>query len=237
MTQPKIVPLNKNAHAKTKVKNAANFPQVADQHLIPVVVQEFIPVSSSFPIIFVRENPESDNFVAVALMGLEKGENLYVSSEKYDEIYAPAALRSYPFSIASDEKKEQYFVCIDENSDLVSEEEGEDLFNAEGEETEYLTKRRDFTGKFVENMQITSGFVKVLQENDLLVPNDLSVRLENGQSFNLNGIFRVDEEKLNALPIEKFEDFRKRGVLPAVYAHLNSLQQVQRLAKRKSTQA
>ncbi|MFC6440079.1 SapC family protein [Bowmanella sp. JS7-9] len=234
MSTQKIVPLNKNTHAKLKIKSTANFSHVAQQHLIPVVVQEFIPVSSSFPIIFVKESAESENFVPVALMGLTKGENLYVNSERYDEIYVPAALRNYPLSIAGDEEKGQFFVCIDESSELVNEDEGTALFNDDGSETEYLQKRRDFTGKFIENMQTTKSFMKFLQDNELLVSNDLTVKIDSGETFNLNGIFRVDEEKLAGLDEAKFEDMRKRGALPAIYAHLNSLQQVQRVAKRKA---
>ncbi len=46
------------------------------------------------------------------------------------------------------------------------------------------------------------------------------------------GIYIVDEKKLNSLSDEQLLDLIKRGLMPAIYAHLMSLQQVQRLGER-----
>ncbi|MBC3766929.1 SapC family protein [Neptunicella marina] len=228
-----IAPLNKEKHAQTKVKQSSTFSHVAGQHLVPVVIHEYVPVSAQLPIIFVRETQDSERFVSCTLMGLTPGENLYVGEGNWDEPYVPLALRNYPFSIAkADEEGKELLVCIDEASELVGDE-GEALFDEKGEQTEFLKNRTEQTGRFIENMQITANFVKFLQDKDLLVSNDLSVKLESGQNFNINGIFRIDEEKLAKMTAEEFEEIRKQGVLPAIYAHLNSLQQIQRVARKK----
>ncbi|WP_438865439.1 SapC family protein [Neptunicella sp.] len=230
----KIVPLNKEQHAKTRIKASTNFAHGAGQHLIPVVIHEYVQVSSELPIIFVKESPESERFISCTLMGLSQGENLYCGGDTWDEPYVPAALRNYPLSIAkADAEGKELLVCVDESSNLVNKKEGELLFDAKGEQTDFLKKRTEQTGRFIENMQITANFINFLKEKELLVSNDLTVKLENGDNYNINGIYRIDEEKLAKMDAKDFEDIRQRGLLPAIYAHLNSLQQIQRVARKK----
>ncbi|MDN4501460.1 SapC family protein [Alteromonadaceae bacterium BrNp21-10] len=230
----KVVPLNKTQHANTKIKPSTNFAHAAGQHLVPVVIHEYVQIAAELPIIFVRESSESERFISCTLLGLSKEENLYCGGEKWDEPYVPMALRNFPISIAQTGKENgELIVCIDESSDLVSETEGEALFDASGEQTDYLKQRSEQTGRFIENMQMTGNFIKFIQDKDLLVSNDLSVKLENGDNYNINGIFRIDEEKLSKLSAEDFEELRQKNLLPAIYAHLNSLQQIQRVAARK----
>jgi hypothetical protein len=44
----------------------------------------------------------------------------------------------------------------------------------------------------------------------------------------------VNEAKLNGLPDEDFIEFRKRGALSLIYAHLVSLSQIERLVQMQS---
>jgi hypothetical protein len=78
----------------------------------------------------------------------------------------------------------------------------------------------------------TREFVDYLASNDLLTP--LSMRIASGdRTRNVTGCFVVNEEKLNAFDDATFLDLRRRRYLPAIYAHLVSLAQVERLLMLK----
>ena len=49
--------------------------------------------------------------------------------------------------------------------------------------------------------------------------------------YNIDGIYVIDEKALNELPDEDFLAFRKQGLLPLIYAHLSSLQQLRRISE------
>jgi hypothetical protein len=44
----------------------------------------------------------------------------------------------------------------------------------------------------------------------------------------------INEERLNNFSDQKFLELRQKGYLPAIYAHLMSLVQIEHLANRKS---
>jgi hypothetical protein len=53
------------------------------------------------------------------------------------------------------------------------------------------------------------------------------------QVKNINGCYVINEERLNGLSVEGFTDLRDKRYLPAVYAHLLSLAQIERLMTLK----
>ena len=55
------------------------------------VPTEFRRVQNEFPILF-RRDLESGNFSALALMGFENGENLFLEERGWDAAYRPMAL-------------------------------------------------------------------------------------------------------------------------------------------------
>jgi hypothetical protein len=65
------------------------------------------------------------------------------------------------------------------------------------------------------------------------------MRIASGdRTRNVTGCFVVNEEKLNAFDDATFLELRRRGYLPAIYAHLMSLPQIERLVQmRKDKEA
>lgn len=226
-----IQPLHKQRHSELKVRKLTHFQHLADEHLVPVVVQEFVNVCTEFPIVFVRDS-QSGQFIPVALMGLEAGKNLYCRQDPWPQAYLPAALRNHPFSLRPiSEETEKVVVCINEDSPWVSKDEGEALFGADGKETEYLNQRAKDVVRYAEHTQITRNFTQLLVDRELLVEQDVSFNGPDGKTYTINGLFLVNEEKLNALPDDDFNELRKKGVLAVIYAQLISMHQINRLAR------
>ena len=228
-----VKPLHNVEHKDVKIKNGFNADLVKDQYLVPVVAHEFARVANEYPIVFVKNN-ESGEFQPVAMLGLEPNENLFVQDGKWTGAYIPHALTRYPLVLSKHpENEEQLFVGINESSDLVNKDEGNALFDEKGEETDYLKRRKEGLISFVEFSQVTATFTKFLADKELLAPQTLTLDIK-GEKRDINGIYLIDEKKLNELSDEEFLELRKRGYLPPVYSFLTSMPQVNRLARLKS---
>jgi hypothetical protein len=228
-----IKPLHNVEHKDFKIKNGFNADLVKDQHLVPVVAHEFARVANEYPIVFVKNN-ETGEFQPVAMLGLEPGENLIVKDGKWQGAYLPHALTRSPLVLSKNpENEEQLFVGINESSDLVNKEEGNALFDEKGEETDYLKRRKEGLVSFVEFSQVTAAFTKFLTDKELLMPQTLTLEIK-GEKRDINGIYLIDEKKMNELSDEDFLDIRKRGFLPPIYSFLTSMPQVNRLARLKA---
>ena len=70
-----------------------------------------------------------------------------------------------------------------------------------------------------------------LQSLDLIKEQVLTLNIK-GEERRINGIFLIDETKLNELTDEQFLELRKSGYLTAIFAQLMSLQHTQKLVKK-----
>lgn len=226
-----IAPLQKEKHAQTKINTANAFTFAQEQHILPVVVQEFVRVGAELPIVFIKDSA-SERFDVVAMLGLKTGENLMVADGKWQGICVPKVLWNHPLILADDPSKEgQLLVALVESSPMVNTETGHSLFNEDGSESDFLKSRVDSMREFFMQSQSTRAFNKTLADLDLFIPQTLTITFE-GRPREITGIYIVDEKKLNSLADEQLLDLHKRGMIPAIYAHLMSLQQVQRLGER-----
>ena len=229
----KIVPLSKEQHQALRVHFKQPFAHIAEEHLLPVVVHEFGPAAAVYPIVFVKNN-DSGGFQPVVLLGLEPGKNLYLQDEQMQASYVPVSARNYPFFLTPDpENDKQLTIGIDENSPRVSIDDGEALYTEQGEETEMLQRAKQQLADFFDTSRVTRTFVEKLTELNLLEAKTLTVQV-NSQKREINGLFLVDEKKLNELSDEQFMELRKQGYLAPIYAHMLSVQQVQRLTRWQS---
>ncbi|WP_193161355.1 SapC family protein [Microbulbifer hainanensis] len=233
---PKVVPLRSDVHGKLKVRELGSFEHVKSSHMVPVTAHEFSRLGAEYPIVFVK-NSETGQFQSVALFGLKVGENLFVDGDKWKGVFVPGSIRNHPFMLApAGENQEQLMVALVENSPLVGEEEGNALFTDEGEETDYLKAKKENLVNFLESDRLTKAFVEVLVEKELLTEQSVTVNAGE-ERINLNGLYIVDEKKLNELSEEDFADFRKRGFLPPLFAQLGSLHQFSKLAQMQAAAA
>ena len=230
----KLVPVNKAAHAETKVKPINSFEFANGFHIASVMVHEFVRAASVYPIVFL-EDKDNDEFRPVVLMGLDAGENLFVDAEgKWQASYVPAIIRRYPFALAKAGADDTtYTVCIDEDSEYVTQEDGQPLFNAEGEPTEVIENVKRYLGELQQMEAFTKEFCHYLSENNLFTPLNMRVR-QADQIKNITGCYVVNEERLNNLSDSKFLEVKNRRYIAPVYAHLTSLSQIERLSMLKS---
>lgn len=231
MEQKKVVALSKEQHAKTRISSENAFSHVADQHMLPIVVQEFVVAGAEFPVVFVKDG-QNDSYQPVVLLGLAANQNLVIEDGKWQALYVPRVARNYPLVLVQPEQNsDRLVVAVDESSARVNESEGVPLFKDDGSETDYLADRKKQMGEFVEFSRMTRGFSEKLKSLDLIKEQVLTITID-GEPRNINGIHMIDEKKLNELDNEVFLELRKLGFLTAIYAHLMSLQHTQKLVQK-----
>ena len=168
-------------------------------------------------------------------MGFNKGHNLYCQTDEWTAPVRPIAFTNAPFSVAFvDDDSDQLVVLIDETSPLVSETEGEPLYDANGEKSEYLTKRIDAVVKIAEQTAQTQAFCRYLDSKNLLISKQLKIQQsQDTPQYVIDGIYTVDEEALKNLPLEELDQIRQGGLLGLIYAHLTSLGQLNRISQKQ----
>jgi hypothetical protein len=224
----KITLLEPSKHGELKIA-ASDFQHVAEQHIVPVSLHEIARAATEYPVVFVK-NGDSDEFQAVAMMGLKPGTNLSVKDGKWQGLYVPDVVRDYPLGLVlNPEVKDKVWIGIRENAASVSKTEGNALFDGE-KESEFLAARKASLITHFEQDQASRGILGFLSQKGLLKSQTLTVDVA-GEKRNINGLFIIDEEKLNQLNEEDYLELRKRGLLAPIYAHFISLNQVNRLAR------
>ena len=228
----KMTPLNNKLHAKSKINDNRDFSRFKDEHLIPITAQDFIPLSSEFPVIFVK-NAETGQFTAVAMMGIKTNINLYCQTAKWETEVIPSSFYNFPLSlIKQDDQNDNCYVCIDTNEGVVSEEHGQALFDEKGEQTEYLKARTKHLLDVAENSDRTQNIIQYLASKKLLTLRTLNLKLE-GEKYTVDGVYIIDDEVLNKLSNDDFNELRSKGLLPMIYAQLSSMHQISRLIKKQ----
>ena len=227
-----IVPVSLERHRHKKIRNTTQFDYAAGFHIAYVTVHEFARAAATYPIVFLEDKP-NDGFRPVVLMGLQPGENLFLGADgAWNASYIPAMIRRYPFALSKGSEENRFVVCVDEASTLLSDTEGAPMFDDKGEPTQVIENVKRYLGELQQMDAFTNEFCKYMVAHNMLTPLNMRVQ-QADQVKNINGCYVINEERLNGLSVDGFTELRDKRYLPAVYAHLLSLAQIERLMTLK----
>ncbi|WP_444995778.1 SapC family protein [Aliikangiella sp. IMCC44359] len=230
MTNTSIVQLNKQLHVNVKIKQGIDISAIKTHNMLPVIVHEMAQLSTELPIVFVK-NSQTGQFNSVVLLGLQEAQNLLIKQSQWQGHFIPSILSNLPLNVvATNQEKDQFTIVIDEKSDLLSNSEGNALFDADGNQTEYLDKRIEALKSYYECVHVTQDFIQTLNQLELLELQSLSFSID-GNKKNIGGIYLVNEKKLNELSNENFSLLRQKGFLGIIYHHLASIHNMSKLIK------
>jgi hypothetical protein len=230
-----LEPLSSTVHGKMKLRIVEKAPEIAKTHAIPATVDEFTLLARHYPIIFAI----GDNPVPLALMGLTEGVNAFMdeNGRALDKnLYVPAYIRRYPFLLARlRADSDELSLCFDPTIEAIGDfEEGEPLFEDDGQPSRTTKAILEFCEQFETAGQRTAAFVEDLQKSGLLMDGEVAIQPEGAsQPFVYRGFRMVDEEKLRDLRGDELRKFNQSGLLPLIYAHLFSLSQIRELFSRQ----
>jgi hypothetical protein len=228
-----LMPLNSRDHGKWNSRTTDKAKWLIGQHAVPLTVEEFPQAARHFPIIF----SAGDNPVPLALMGLNEGVNLFVDDEGKltQTVYVPAYVRRYPFLLAKlSPDADELSLCFDPTSDLLGEfAEGVALFEGD-QPTEACKNTLAFCEQFEQAGQKTAAFIAELDKHGLLIDGEVAIQQEGAeQPYIYRGFRMVDETKLRDVRGDVLRGWNQSGLLPLLYAHLFSLDQMRELFARQ----
>lgn len=237
-----VVALNNESHRNLTVvsKRGAEYGEAT--HLIPVVANELRNLVLEYPVCITKD-PSNGQFSLCALLGFEPGGNLYLNGDRWDAQYIPMHIRRQPFMVgyknpqAAPGEDKGAVITLDLNSKRVNEDggEGERLFDDEGNNTPFMQQVSDLMGQLMAGMESTNAFLNILADSDLIEPAHINVQFASGEQKRYEGLYTINEEKLQKLDADKLVHFHQHGFLQAAYWLGASMGQVRKLIALKNT--
>ena len=227
--------LNAQNHGALRIKTGRRFDFARATNSLPIAADEFVPAMVFYPIVF----GGTDGQVApVAIVGLQNGRNLFVGDDGSwrPETYVPVYVRRYPFALAKMTGRDDQVLAIDESADVLSAEEGTPLYE-NGQPSALSQRAVQMCITFERQSAAAQQFANALAQANLLTDKRAEVRnAPDAVPFVFSGFRVVDEARFNVLPDATYLDWRKRGWIALVYAHLMSLQRWPAIAAMASAQ-
>jgi hypothetical protein len=222
---PQWVALSKQGHATAHYAPREGYSFTAEKSVTPILLAELNKLLSHYVLGFIAEG---EGYRPVALLGIGQ-KNLYLHPDgRWLGSYVPASLRGYPFAMATTEEQTSV-LAIDE---VALVEQGEPLFESEGQLAERVQKTLEFLNQCEQNRQVTQRAVAVLNDAGVIAPWSLKIERGEGQDpLMVNGLYRVDEAALNALEGEAYATLRG-GPMALAHAQLFSMSQLSQLSER-----
>ncbi|MFT5660604.1 MAG: hypothetical protein ACI9TV_001246 [Sulfurimonas sp.] len=200
-----------------------------------VLIDELTSLLPTYALGFAKAN--KDTFVLVSLQSIYKDENVFLNEDSHwIGNYMPNVYKGYPFVLAENMKDEKRVntLCFNMQSDLYKEvpnEEAGDLrfFDDEGNPQEIVQKVLTSLLEHNKYRQVTIKAVEAIVKADILDPWILSS--EDSDKELVQGLYRINEQKLKALSGEVLETLNKVNALSIVYAQMLSIPRIEVLKK------
>ena len=226
-TMNSLTVISREQHEKLRWKRFHSYEFAAGDAIAPLVVQELRRACLSLPVSFVKAD---DGFRLVLVQGLQPGKNLLVGTDgRWLANYIPAAYRSYPFVLGKAEDGRRV-LCVRDESGLVDEDEGELFFDDSGEPAQAVKDVLSFLEQVSANSRVTAELCALLAKYELIQPWNVHVKSGRGD-VKVEGLYRIDEAALNALPADALAAIRDGGAMPMAYCQLLSMQHLSQLGR------
>jgi hypothetical protein len=197
-------------------------------------VTEFIDVQREYPIFF-RKDARTGEFIAVALLGFSKDENLFLDGDRWDADYLPGIIARGPFLIGFQERDGQRepVIHVDLEHPRISESEGEPVFLEHGGNSPYLQRIAIVLNGLNSGLAANKPMFDAFQAAGLIEPVNLDIKVGEAEHHQLRGFYTISQEKLRALGPEALHQLHAGGFLNAAFLVLASVSNVEKLIDRR----
>jgi hypothetical protein len=206
---------------------------------LPLSVSEFSTAARDYPIVFASATAGGP-YAPIVVLGLADAQNLFVDAAgAWDSTaYVPAYLRRHPFCIATlqveDVQRSEKVVCV---ASTHLDRRGARLFDADGAATPQWQAAQRLLQEYENDLEVTARMCALFAQLDLFAPFSFQVTQNEAPDLKLQGMHRIDEQKLKALQPARLKALLDEGWMGKIYAHIHSLENFARLYQRAVARA
>lgn len=236
MSQHQI--LDPKTHADLRIRAEAGGELGDGISAALAVPAEFRRLACEFPLLF-RRDGASGGLTALALLGFETGENLFLAGTRWDAVCRPLSIAVQPFLIgraAGGEGPSQVHIDIG-HPRIAADGEGIRVFDSDGTPSPFLEEAIEMLGLLEAGHRASSTFFAAIDRYELLEPFSMDVALESGAAHRMVGYSIVNEEALAALEPGILAELHAAGHLAPLYFAVASLGNLGKLVRRKNRQS
>jgi hypothetical protein len=222
----RVAGLNPDQHGALRLDRTAGYGFTARAASIPIGLGEFAIASRFYPIVFASAAVPAP----VALVGLNELGNLFVDAAGTwrADSYVPAYVRAFPFVIIGDPARGPSHVGIEEGAACLAGPGGEPLFEG-GKPTAAASEAVKLAAATRDALAGAAAFAQAMDAAGMLREEEATVTFKAGGTSRVRGFRLLAQDKLDALADDTFLDWRRRGWLAPIYAHLHSASNWSRL--------
>lgn len=230
--------LDNVAHKDLRVRTGYSAEFGDNINLAPVFPTEFAMAQREYPILF--RKGVNDNLEAVALLGLDKGENLFLDEDGWNARYVPAIQRRGPFMIGvhpeQDEMsdKHELMVHVDLDHPRISQTEGAPVFLRHGGNSPYLERAVRMLQMIAHGAEFAQPMFSAFLEAGLVDETELEVNLDERTQYTLPGFLTINQERLAELDGDTLERMNQAGYLQLAMLVVTSLGNMNWLVELKN---
>jgi hypothetical protein len=230
--------LNNVDHADLTVRHrfgAAFGDQVNSVRLFPT---EYEAAAREYPILF-RQDPDSGQMLAVALLGLDADENLFLAGDDWNARYVPAVQARGPFSIglqrSEDGTPADALIHVDLDDPRVGRDaEGHAVFRSHGGNSPYLESVTGVLRTLSDGLELEPAMFAAFAEFDLIQPVQLQVQVNDTRRYDLVDFLTIDTNRLSELDGDALVRLNRFGFLRLAFTVAASLGNISRLIDIKN---
>ena len=227
-----IKPITKEAHKDWSYVGLSNYLHTKNDAIVPIVIAEISHLVTTNPIAFVEQD---GMYSMYSLQSIMPNQNYMIDSQgTWLNNYIPARYRSLPFVFAVDNNSKQNnekILCYIEDLGCVAKKftnKSTKIFSNGDKLSAEMEKVFSFLQNIENNEAITKKALLSIQELDLFEDWKISLKLADGEK-EMNGLKKVDFEKVKKLTSSQLEMLNKTGGLDICYASYFSITNLDKL--------
>ena len=233
-----LTAISNDTHRELRIAAARGAATYANVNIVSVIPREFARLLANYPIFFGKSS-ENGQFEPAALLGFQRGENLFLVDGLWDAQYVPLQIQRQPFALLPRQSVEpgappSLDVALDMSSPHIQTQEGERLFHDDGQPTQYLQNVTSMLSALVTGSREAYAFTAKLVALDLIEPVRVDIEFVDRTETKLEGLYWIAAAKLKALTAVQLAELRDLEYLEWLYFQMASVAHVSGLVSRKN---
>jgi hypothetical protein len=250
---PRYELLNNVTHRDLRIVTRFGREYGDEVGLVPAFPTEFAELQREYPI-FLRKDRDNGDWQAVALLGFESNENLFLHDGRWNANYLPGYVARGPFLIGfqqqniDGELRSEPVIHVDMNhprirtgeseaeaaqAEAAQAEAAQAVFLPHGGNSAYLEHITAVLRGIRDGADAGKAIFATFDELGLIQPMNVELKFDEEHGANLTGLYGIDRDRLAALDAEALHRLHRSGYLEGAYLILASTHNLRRLMAEK----